>query len=117
MCILVPARPELYAPIDRIFGHHRRYTRRGLRGTLERAGYVVTATYYFNLVGYFCWLLNFRLRGCTRFEPGLVELFDRYVFRLGDAVESRLGRPPIGQSVVAIARRPNDSPSADYLNQ
>jgi SAM-dependent methyltransferase len=108
MCILVPARPELYSPIDRIFGHHRRYTRRSLRAALERAGYVVSAAHYFNLVGYFCWLLNFRLRGCTRFEPGLVELFDRYVFRLCDAIESRLGRPPIGQSVVAFAQRPHD---------
>lgn len=105
MCILVPARPELYAPIDRIFGHHRRYTRTTLRTALVNAGYAVSAVSYFNLVGYFCWLLNFRLRGCTRFEPGLVDAFDRYVFRISDAVESRLGRPPIGQSVIAIARR------------
>lgn len=102
--IFVPARPELYSTMDAAFGHYRRYTRTTLRESLTLAGYVCDAVYYFNLVGYFCWLVNFTLRGQTRFAPELVRFFDRFVFRTSDAVESRLGRPPIGQSVVAIAR-------------
>src|SRR5262249_36934837 len=27
LCLFVPARPEIYAPLDRDFGHFRRYTR------------------------------------------------------------------------------------------
>src|SRR5262249_18534113 len=38
LCLFVPARPEIYAPIDRDFGHFRRYTRPELRGKLAAAG-------------------------------------------------------------------------------
>jgi SAM-dependent methyltransferase len=34
----VPAHPWLFGPHDRALHHHRRYTRRSLRGVLERAG-------------------------------------------------------------------------------
>ena len=27
LCLFVPARPDIYAPIDKDFGHFRRYTR------------------------------------------------------------------------------------------
>ena len=37
LCLFVPARPEIYAPIDKDFGHHRRYTLPELSGKLQRA--------------------------------------------------------------------------------
>lgn len=101
--LFVPARPELFAPIDKAFGHHRRYTRPQLRAVLESAGFRIERLHYFNLIGYFAWAWMFRILGRQRFEPGGVRIFDRWIFPIGNAVERRGIRPPFGQSLVAIA--------------
>lgn len=103
LCLLVPARPELYAAIDARFGHVRRYTKPVLRRTLEEAGYSVARLHYFNAIGYALWYLNFTLRGATTFNPTMVGAFDRSVFRLTNWMETRIARPPIGQSLIAVA--------------
>ncbi len=103
-CVLVPARPEIYAPIDRDFGHFRRYTRPELRQKLEDAGFRVERLCYFNFVGYFAWWLNFRVLGKRIFEIGKVRFYDRAIFPIVHFLESTVARPPIGQSLIAIAR-------------
>ena len=102
--LFVPARPEIYAPIDRDFGHYRRYTRPDLRLKLESAGFEVERLCYFNFAGYFAWWLNFRVRGQRRFEVTAVRAFDRFIFPAVHALETRVCRPPFGQSLLAIAR-------------
>jgi len=104
LCLFVPARRELYAPIDRDFGHYRRYTRGELRAKLRQAGFQVVALHYFNLAGYFTWWLNFCLLRQRRFVPMAVWLFDRVIFPPVNVVERRLRRPPLGQSLVAVGR-------------
>jgi SAM-dependent methyltransferase len=104
LCLFVPARPELYAPIDRDFGHHRRYTRPELRAKLEAAGFAIERLRYFNLVGYFAWWLNFCLLRRRAFDVASVRLFDRAIFPLVNALEVKLAAPPFGQSLLAIAR-------------
>jgi SAM-dependent methyltransferase len=103
-CLLVPARQEIYAPIDRSFGHFRRYDRPQLRQKLETAGFEVVQLYYFNFVGYFAWWLNFTFLGKQYFEPGKVRFYDRVIFPLAYRCEANLLRPPFGQSLIAIAR-------------
>ncbi len=103
-CVLVPARPEIYAPIDRDFGHFRRYTRPELRGKLERAGFRIERLCYFNFVGYFAWWLNFRVLGQRTFEVGKVRFYDRAIFPVVHFLESTIARPPFGQSLIAVAR-------------
>jgi len=103
LCLFVPARPELYAPIDRHFGHHRRYRRAELRDKLEAAGFELLRLSYFNWFGYFAWWLNFRLLKRRRFEPASVKLFDR-IFPWVHACERHVARPPFGQSLLAISR-------------
>ena len=49
LCILVPARPEIYAPLDRDFGHFRRYRKAELRARLEDSGFRVEQIFHFNL--------------------------------------------------------------------
>ena len=102
--LLVPARPEIYAPIDRDFGHYRRYTKAGLRQLLESAGLVLEQLCYFNCIGYFAWWFNFCLLGQRKFSPAAVRLFDRCIFPAVNSMETRVCRPPFGQSLVAIAR-------------
>jgi SAM-dependent methyltransferase len=103
LCLFVPARPELYAPIDRDFGHFRRYIRSALRTKLESAGFKILRLHYCNLPGYFAWGLNFRLLGKRSFDPAAVRFFDRMIFPLVHGFESRICPPPIGQSLLAIA--------------
>jgi SAM-dependent methyltransferase len=111
LCLFVPAGRAIYAPIDKDFGHFRRYTRTELRDKLERAGFEILRLDYFNAVGYFAWWLNFRLLKKRTFERGKVRLFDRVIFPVVHAVESKVKRPPFGQSLVAVARsgRPDRS--------
>jgi 2-polyprenyl-3-methyl-5-hydroxy-6-metoxy-1,4-benzoquinol methylase len=104
LCLFVPARPEIYAPIDRDFGHYRRYTRPGLRRKLLAAGFQIVRLNYFNFVGYFAWWLNFCLLKKRSFEVPAVRLFDRVIFPVVFAWESRVLRPPLGQSLIAIAQ-------------
>jgi len=104
LCLFVPARPEIYAPIDKDFGHFRRYTRPELRKKLRAAGFEIERLSYFNWVGYFAWWVNFCLLKKREFEVAKVRAFDRAIFPIVHSLESSLIRPPFGQSLLAIAR-------------
>ncbi len=104
LCLFVPARPEIYAPIDKDFGHFRRHTKPGLLRKLEHAGFQIIQLRYYNLAGYFAWWLNFRLLRKRHFNAGAVRLFDRFIFPAVHGFESRICPPPVGQSLLAIAR-------------
>ena len=104
LCLFVPARPEIYAPIDKDFGHFRRYTRPELQRKLVAAGFQIVRLNYFNLVGYFAWWLNFCVLKKRVFDVAAVRLFDRAIFPLVFGWETRVLRPPFGQSLIAIAK-------------
>ena len=104
LCLFVPARPEIYAPIDKDFGHFRRYTRAELRRKLIGAGFDVARMHYFNWVGYFAWWLSFCLLQKRRFGSGQVRFYDRVIFPVVHSIESRIIRPPFGQNLLAVAQ-------------
>jgi SAM-dependent methyltransferase len=104
LCLFVPARPEIYAPIDRDFGHFRRYTRPELRAKLERAGFEIVRLRYYNFIGYFAWWLNFCALKKRGFDLPSVRFFDRVIFPTGHWLEASLCAPPIGQSLLVMAR-------------
>lgn len=104
LCLFVPARPELYAPIDRDFGHYRRYTRPGLRARLEAAGFRIARLRYYNCAGYLAWWLNFCVLRRRRFDLASVRLFDRIIFPWVHTFETHVLAPPFGQSLLAVAR-------------
>ena len=103
LCLFVPARPEIYAPIDKDFGHFRRYTRSELREKLERAGFELALFRYYNFVGYFAWWLSFCLLKKRTFDVSSVRFFDKAIFPAVHSFESNICAPPIGQSLIAIA--------------
>jgi SAM-dependent methyltransferase len=103
LCLFVPARPEIYAPIDRDFGHCRRYTRNELAGKLRDARFAIRTIRYYNFAGYFLWWANFCLLKKRNFDAAAVRLFDRMVFPLVHGLERRICAPPIGQSLQVIA--------------
>ncbi len=104
LCVFVPARPEIYAPIDGDFGHHRRYTKPELRCKLTAAGFEIVTLKYFNCVGYFAWWLNFCVLKKRGFDVASVRTFDRVIFPVVHGLETRVCAPPFGQSLMAVAR-------------
>ena len=106
LCLFVPARPEIHAPIDNDFGHFRRYTRHSLRKKLEGAGFVVERLRYYNMVGYFAWWANFCVLKRRSFDRPSVRFFDRAIFPLVHWTETHVSAPPIGQSLLAVASAP-----------
>ena len=104
LCLFVPARPEIYSPIDKDFGHFRRYTKPELGGKLERAGFQILRLHYYNFAGYLTWWLNFCLLRRHHFNAGAVRFFDRFIFTPMHGFESRIHPPFIGQSLLATAR-------------
>ena len=102
--LFVPARQEIYAPIDKDFGHHRRYSKAELKQKLEAAGFEIVRLKYFNCVGYFAWWLNFCVLRQRKFKPGSVRTFDRVIFPVVNWTETNIMAPPFGQSLVAVAR-------------
>ena len=92
------------APIDRDFGHFRRYDAPDLRRKLTRAGFQIVGLHHFNGLGYLLWWLEFTVLKRRHFARRKVWLFDRLVFPILHAVESRVCRPPRGQSILAVAR-------------
>jgi len=103
LCLLVPARRELYSDIDRKFGHFRRYTKSDLTYKLNLAGFKIKKIFYFNMVGYLAWYLNFKIINSTTFNKKKVKFFDKVIFPFSYFLESRLLRPPLGQSLVCVA--------------
>ncbi|MBK8190127.1 MAG: class I SAM-dependent methyltransferase [Vampirovibrionales bacterium] len=104
LIIFVPALRFLYSRFDRSIRHYRRYDRRRLMETLTSQGLEVLETRAFNLAGAPAWWLQFKLLGKTRMEAGPVKLFDRLT-PIFQWMEDRIA-PPIGLSLLAIARRP-----------
>ncbi len=102
-CVFTPAGQEIFAPIDKRFGHYRRYGKRELRRKLEAAGFEIVELRYFNFPGYFLWWIEFCIIRQARFNVRKVAIFDRYLFPIIHAIE-RIISPPLGQSVLAIAR-------------
>jgi SAM-dependent methyltransferase len=103
LCLFVPARPEIYAPIDKDFGHFRRYTWPELRAKLECAGFQIHKLRYYNFAGYFAWWLNFCVLKKRNFGINAVRFFDRVIFPPVHGLETLICPPPFGQSLLAIA--------------
>src|SRR5262249_15798832 len=104
LCLFVPARQEIYAPLDKDFGHFRRYSKRELKQKLQQAGFTPIRLHYFNLIGYFAWWISFRMLRQRSFSEASVRIFDGMIFPFQHKLESRIVRPPFGQNLLTIAR-------------
>ena len=103
--IIVPAFMFAMSPVDIATGHVRRYTKKTLAKAMTDAGLVVEKIHYANalgLLGYFAATSIFRL---APKEGPMVKVYDKVVLPVTKAVEQKI-RPPFGQSVFAVARRP-----------
>jgi SAM-dependent methyltransferase len=104
----VPGYQQLYGEFDRKVGHVRRYTPATLADAVRRAGLGVELVKPVNLLGGIAWWLAVRKGGAGAPNPRLVAVYDRFVVPVTRAIE-RLVRPPFGQSVLCVARKPPEA--------
>jgi SAM-dependent methyltransferase len=107
LLLLVPAVPAIFGSLDRAFDHYRRYTRSGLRQSLLAAGFRIETLHYLNMIGVAAWFAAGRILRRTTLGRPQVQFYDRLVIPWLRRVETLI-HPPIGQSVLAIARKPRD---------
>lgn len=102
----VPAFQLLYSEFDRKIGHYRRYRRRALRDRLVEAGLQPVRLHYVNMPGAVLWLVGARLLRRTPTSRLPVLIVDRLVIPVVKLCE-RVARPPFGQSLLAVAVKPD----------
>jgi SAM-dependent methyltransferase len=105
LLLLVPACPAIFGSLDRAFDHFRRYTKPSLNASLLAAGFEIEIIHYLNMVGVAAWFLSGRVLRRTTLGRGQVRFYDRWVIPIIRRLESVIP-VPIGQSVMAIARKP-----------
>jgi hypothetical protein len=102
---VVPAFPFAMGPADIATGHVRRYTKKTMRAAMDEANLEIVKLHYANSLG----LIGYYVSTCLLKQmpgPGpMVKFYDTTVAPLTRFVE-RAFRPPFGQSVIAIGRRP-----------
>jgi SAM-dependent methyltransferase len=109
LMILVPAHPRLYGPLDRAYGHYRRYTRERLRSVVERAGLGVERLYSFNALGIVGWWAKSRT-GAREIGSASLRAYEA-LLAAWRPIEERLDLP-VGLSLIVHARRPLEAPHA-----
>jgi len=110
--IAVPAFPSLWSKHDEILHHKRRYTRRGLRALVERAGFTVEHLSFFNTFLFpVAWMKRIaaRLSGSEKandleIPPPPLNAALRGVFRIERHILPRASLP-IGLSLLCLARK------------
>lgn len=102
--LFVPALPWLHGSYDAQIGHHRRYTRAGLCGKCERAGFRIVEARYLDTLGVLPWWIKYWALRSQRMEAGAVQFYDNYVVPTLKRVEARVS-PPLGKNLLVIVQK------------
>jgi hypothetical protein len=102
--LFVPALSWLYGAFDERVGHIRRYTKPELEQKLQKAGFKVVLSSYFDLPGIGPWWVKYCLLRSATMEPAGVKLYDRFIVPAARRLESLIS-PPLGKNVIAIAEK------------
>ena len=103
LIIKVPALNYLYGEMDRVIGHYRRYNKKTLLNTFEKANLPQPKVWYFNLAGIPGWWLNSKVLKRTIPPSEQVSLFNKVVPILS-TVENVV-KPPVGLSLFAVVKK------------
>jgi SAM-dependent methyltransferase len=104
--LFVPALPAIYGSLDEAFEHYRRYTKGVLVDRLRGAGFAPVSVAYTNLPGVLAWWTSGRLLRRKTVSARDARLYDRWMIPWISRLE-RVWAPPLGQSLIAIARKGN----------
>jgi SAM-dependent methyltransferase len=103
--MFVPAFGFAAGRFDRMIGHYRRYTIGTVSGAFTGAGLELESARYVNAPGLGAWFVGVRMLGLVPKDGPMLHAWDRLVIPVTRRVEARW-RPPFGQSVLAVGRRP-----------
>lgn len=103
LLLIVPALPAIYGTIDVMVGHYRRYLPNSLRAALERADYQIERMAWMNFFSVLPWFVNNRILRRREESTPQIRFFDRWILPCVRWLERRV-RPPVGLSLVAVAR-------------
>ncbi|HEV2490935.1 MAG TPA: methyltransferase domain-containing protein [Candidatus Acidoferrales bacterium] len=104
MLLFVPAVPWIRGTLDEQFGHLRRYTKRQLSELVTASGYTIELLRYVNCPGVFAWFFTAKILRKPTISPRAAAFYDSRVIPLVRALEDRIA-PPIGQSLILIAKK------------
>ncbi|MBL94304.1 MAG: hypothetical protein CFH06_00032 [Alphaproteobacteria bacterium MarineAlpha3_Bin5] len=104
ICLFVPAMPILYSKLDKIFGHHRRYTMRDLVEKVEGAGFKISKKYYMDLFGVAAWGIVNTLLGFDNINGKMASLYDRVFVPTTRLIESYV-EIPFGKSLLVVGQK------------
>jgi SAM-dependent methyltransferase len=102
--ILVPQGQEIYGTLDKVLGHHKRYSEDELRSVMNAAGFEVETILAFNRISRPGWYLNGRILKRERITHMQLRIFDRLV-PLWRKIDKYFPWP--STSIIAIGRRVN----------
>lgn len=103
LILLVPSHQILYGPMDRNYGHYRRYSKKSLAGKLIAAGFALQEMRYLNWFGALGWFVNCRVLGRRLLPGGQLNLFD--IISRPTLLIERYIQPPFGISLLAHSRK------------
>ncbi len=98
--VLAAAHKSAYGTLDEVYGHLRRYDRRGLTRMFRKAGLTPLQGFYTNAPGYFGWLWHSRILRSRKISESAALMSNRLAPFL-DAFE-RIIRLHFGQSLVMV---------------
>ncbi len=102
--LMVPAFQCAYGTIDRLDGHFRRYSSRGLSSKISMAGLSPEKVRYFNSVGLFAWFYTNKIARNRATSESKVEIYDRHIVPWLSFLEGIIV-PPFGQSLIAVGKK------------
>jgi SAM-dependent methyltransferase len=103
LIILVPALQSLYGSMDAVFGHYRRYEKKGLSSIISQFDLNIVKLSYFNFLGLLGWYVNGKIFKKEGLPDTQTKIFDKLVPLLMSL--ERIILPPCGQSIILIAQK------------
>ncbi|MEO5357535.1 MAG: class I SAM-dependent methyltransferase [Nitrospirae bacterium YQR-1] len=103
LCILVPAFQFLFGTLDTFGYHYRRYTKSSLKKILLPHPLEILKMHYFNFPGAVGWFIKGRILRQKTHSDDNFHIMNALIPLISKVEE--IIKPPVGQSLVAIARR------------
>ena len=100
---LVPAYQSLYCNFDNELQHYRRYTKKTLKPVIEKNGFELKKSFYYNSVGTLGWFVSGKILKKKTIPEGQMKFYNALVpvFKSIDTILFR----SIGLSVINVSKK------------
>ncbi|MFQ5620443.1 MAG: class I SAM-dependent methyltransferase [Candidatus Nanoarchaeia archaeon] len=102
--ILVPAHQFLYNSMDKVIGHHRRYSKKMLLNKVAQTPFKVKKIFYFNVLSILGWYINGNILKKRTVNESAMGILNKIVPCL-KFVEKYILRKTMGLSVIAVLEK------------